>query len=510
MPKASIDTTPIWTTHRRPASYPALDRDLSVEVVVVGGGMTGITAAYLLSRAGVSVALLDRRRIGQGETSHTTAHLTAVTDESLPDLVDALGRDHAQAVWDAGFAAIAQIFDNARRESIECGFTWLPGYQYAPADVEGDRAREQMQRHADVALDLGFDARFMDEVPGVRRPGVMYDGQAAFHPVKYLDGLVKRIAAEEGCYVFEQSEVTGIADDEPIVSVGPHRVSADFIVLGTHVPLMSQVGTVRATLLQTDLYLYNTYAVAARIARGRIPQGLYWEETGDVYDYIRVTPGTQSDIVIFGGADHKTGQSDDTRQPFEQVEQRLRALLPGVEVTHRWSGQVVETRDGLPYIGEYAPGRFIGTGYSGNGMTFGTLAGMMAADRALNRDNPWTRLFDPRRTHLITGAWNYLTENKDYPYYMMRDRFAGADARSLREIRRGEGKIVDVDGKQMAVYRDEDGTVTRLSPICTHMGCKVAWNAAERSWDCPCHGSRFTPEGDVLSGPAERALDPIE
>ena len=510
MPNTSIDTTPIWSTHHRPATYPAVSRDLDVEVVVVGGGITSVTAAYLLARAGMSVALVERKRFGQGETSHTTAHLTAVTDKALTELVSTLGADHAQAVWDAGFAAIGQIFEVARRENIECGFTWMPGYLYSPADMDREEASVELRQQADMAAELGFDATYFEEIVGMKRPGVMFDGQAAFHPVKYLDGLVKRVAAEEGCFVFEQSEVTDIDEDAKVVSVGPHRITAEFVITGTHVPLMSLVGGVRATLLQTDLFPYSTYAVAGRIARGRWPLGLFWEHRDGPYDYIRVTPGNQSDVIIYGGEDHKTGQADDTRVPFDRLEQRLRALVPGVEITHHWSGQVLETRDGLPYIGEMTPRRFAGTGYAGNGMTFGTLAGMMAADAALGRDNPWRKLFDINRTSLLTGAWNYLKENKDYPYYLIRDRFAGPEGRSLRDIRRGQGKILEIDGHQMAVYRDEDGSVTRLSPICTHMGCKVAWNDAERSWDCPCHGSRFTPEGDVMGGPAERALDKIE
>jgi Rieske Fe-S protein len=182
------------------------------------------------------------------------------------------------------------------------------------------------------------------------------------------------------------------------------------------------------------------------------------------------------------------------------------SLVPGIEVTDRWSGQVVETPDGLPYIGETAEGQFASTGFSGNGMTFGTLAAMMAADREVCQRNPWCDLFDPARKTLRGSAWDYIKENKDYPYYLIRDRFAGAEARSRRAVRRGQGMIIEYHGQQLAAYRNDDGTLTMRSAICTHMGCLVDWNEAERTWDCPCHGSRFKIDGTVIGGPAETPL----
>jgi Rieske Fe-S protein len=177
-----------------------------------------------------------------------------------------------------------------------------------------------------------------------------------------------------------------------------------------------------------------------------------------------------------------------------------------VSVTHRWSGQVIETPDGLPYIGQSADHQYAATGYAGNGLTFGTLGGMMMSDAILGRTNPWTDLFDPGRKAVTRGLWDYIKENVDYPYYLVRGRFAGADAQSLRAVKRGEGKIVQRDGAKVAAYRNPSGAITLRSAVCTHMGCIVAWNPAERTWDCPCHGSRFTPAGEVISGPAESPL----
>jgi Rieske Fe-S protein len=289
--------------------------------------------------------------------------------------------------------------------------------------------------------------------------------------------------------------------------VGPHQVRGEYVVVATHSPLAAKAGWLSATLLQTKLSLYSTYAVAGRIEAGRVPDALFWD-TATPYRYVRLERRQGLDYVIYGGEDHKTGQADDAGARFERLAAALAELVPGTQTSHRWSGQVVETADGLPFIGETAPGQFVATGFAGNGLTFGTLAAMMACDAVVGRANPWHGLFDPDRTNLRAGLWNYLRENKDYPYYLIRDRFAGAEGRFTREIPRGSGRILEQNGRRVAAYRDFDGSVRLLSPTCTHLGCYVRWNDAERTWDCPCHGSRFSPDGHVLSGPAETPLNP--
>ena len=241
---------------------------------------------------------------------------------------------------------------------------------------------------------------------------------------------------------------------------------------------MGKTNMASAIALQTKLYLYTSYVVGGRLPKGTVPEALYWD-TADPYHYLRIDPHRDFDYAIFGGQDHKTGQEADTGARYAALEAEARRALPGLEITHRWSGQVVETNDGLPFIGETSSKQFAGTGYGGNGMTFGTLAGMMAHDRATGRANPWSELFDPGRTKVRGGAWDYVKENIDYPYYMIRDRFAGPEAKSLRGVRRGEGKIVELGGKKVAAYRDEQGKTTLVSAVCTHMGCLVAWNPAE-------------------------------
>jgi glycine/D-amino acid oxidase-like deaminating enzyme/nitrite reductase/ring-hydroxylating ferredoxin subunit len=527
---ADFDTTPYWQTSVTLPHFRSLDRDLHVDVAIVGGGITGITAAYLLKKAGKSVALLERHRCLQADTGHTTAHLTCVTDTRLSELAKSFGADHARATWDAALAAIAQIDGIVRTEGIECGFTWAPGYLHAPHALhapshppagDGEQEAEMLRAEANQIVELGFDARYLNRVPFMNVPGIEIDGQARFNPRRYLAALLERVHCGSG-HVFEQTNVDDITaagedgsaddvDDGPLsVNAGNHRITCDYVIVATHNPIVGRAGAVSASLLQTKLALYTSYVVSGRVATGSIPDALFWD-TSDPYNYLRIdrspdgNPGN-GDVVIYGGADHKTGQVDDTRARFARIEADLERLAPGVTITHRWSGQVIETNDGLPFIGEMAPKQFAATGFSGNGMTFGTLSAMMASDAALGRTNPWRELFDIGRTKIRGGLWDYLTENKDYPYYMIRGRFAGVEGRSLRALRRGEGKLLEIDGERVAAYRAEDGEVTMRSPVCTHMGCVVQWNTAERTWDCPCHGSRFSPKGEVLAGPAESPL----
>jgi glycine/D-amino acid oxidase-like deaminating enzyme/nitrite reductase/ring-hydroxylating ferredoxin subunit len=504
---AEIASTTYWEDSSSVSRYRALDRDLTVDTVVIGAGITGLTTAYLLKQSGQKVAVIDRRRAGGVDSSLTTAHVTCVTDVDLTELVKHFGRDHAWAAWDGGLAAIEQLDRIIQREAIDCEWTWVIGYKHQPVDAAADE-RTHLQEEAQLAADLGFDSRYLDAVPFVGTPGVAYGGQAKFHPRKYLAALAKLVDGG-GSHVCEHTESEEVIDSPRAVKAAGHTIRCERVVVATHTPLMGKSNVASASLLQSKLYLYTSYVLGGRLPKGTVPEASFWD-TADPYHYLRVDSHRDFDYAIYGGEDHKTGQSEDEAECYRRLEAHARRLLPQLEITHRWSGQVVETNDGLPFIGETSSGQFVATGFSGNGMTFGTLAGMMAHDWATGRKNPWRDLFDPGRTKLLGGTWDYIKENVDYPYYLLRDRFMGPEGKSLRSVRRGEGRIIEIGGERVAVYRDDNGRVTRLSPVCTHMGCEVKWNGAERTWDCPCHGSRFTPAGKVLAGPAESPLEPAE
>jgi glycine/D-amino acid oxidase-like deaminating enzyme/nitrite reductase/ring-hydroxylating ferredoxin subunit len=505
----TLDTTSYWQASSSLPHFPKLVSDVNVHAVVIGGGITGITAAYLLKRAGVTVALLERERCATIDTGHTTAHLTCVTDLRLSELKDTFGASVARAVWDAGAAAIDQIVANIRAEDIDCGFRWLPGYLHAPFHSHKSAAVEvsALERDAAVALELGIRAEFLRTVPCFETPGVHFPMQAVFHPLKYLSALVARIPGD-GCHIFEASAVDEVETEPLAVKVGDHRVRCRYIIVATHNPLVGKTSLVQATLFQSKLALYTSYALGAKLPSGTIPEGAYWD-TADPYGYLRVEHRGSYDYAIYGGEDHKTGQLDDTTRPYERLEKRFLEFAPEVKVDHRWSGQVIETNDGLPFIGEMSDHQFVSTGYAGNGMTFGTVGAMMATDAVLHRKNPWTDLFDPHRTKIRGGTWDYLRENRDYPFYLLRDRLGKAEGDSLDVLERNDGKILKLGGKKVAAYRDAHGHVTLCSPVCTHLQCIVGWNKAEQTWDCPCHGSRFKPTGEVISGPAEQPLEKV-
>ena len=500
-----MDTTSYWIDSAPLPRFPKLERDLEVDVVVIGGGLMGITAAYLLKQAGRTVALLERERCARVDTGHTTAHLTAVTDLSRHEIKKTFGLEAARAVWDAGSAAIDQIATNIRAEDIDCDFRWVPGYLHVPLEGATGDDRKFLEDDLEVARELNIQAAWMEAVPYFGLPGIKYAHQALFHPRKYLAALVQKIPGERS-HVFENTEAGEIEEKPLAVRVGETRIRCRQIVMGTDNPLMGKAGLLGATLFQSKLALYSSYVVGAKVPPGVLPEGSFWD-TADPYNYLRVEPKRGHDYAIFGGEDHKTGQEEDTPGCYRRLEERLKKFVPAAEIDHRWSGQVIDTNDGLPFIGELVENQFGATGFAGNGMTFGTLSAMMVTDAILKRKNPWVDLFDPGRKKIRGGTWTYLSENKDYPYYLVRDWMGGAEGKSLRALKNGQGKILHLAGKKVAAYRDEKGAVSLCSPVCTHLKCIVGWNEAERTWDCPCHGSRFKPTGEVISGPAEEPLE---
>jgi glycine/D-amino acid oxidase-like deaminating enzyme/nitrite reductase/ring-hydroxylating ferredoxin subunit len=498
-----MKSTPFWFESSHLPSFPAPAADLHVDVLVVGAGITGITAAYLLKKAGRKVALVDRERVASRDTGHTTAHVTYVTDVRLSELVKRFGRDHAQAIWDANAAGMEQIAHLVSAEQIDCEMRRVPMYLHGAIGGLPERERSALEEDAKLAVEFGFDAGFLDSVTIVPQPGVRFANQILLHPRKYLAGLL-RVIPGDGSHVFEEANVTEFLDAPRRAVVNGRTITFEHLALATHVPLTGYEDTASALLFQTKLAPYSTYVLGARLPLGTLPEASFWD-TSDPYYYLRVDRRGDHDYAIFGGEDHKTGQEPDTEEPYRRLEAALRRITPSAMVVDRWSGQVIEPTDGLPYIGENAERQFIATGFAGNGTTFGTLGGMMAADWVLGVANPWRDLFSPARKKL-SATWDYVTENKDYPYYMLKGRLAAAEGDALNDVGCCEGKVLRLDGEKVAVYRDADGRVTKLSAVCPHLGCIVGWNHAEQSWDCPCHGSRFHPEGKVFAGPAEASL----
>ena len=502
-----MTNVPVWIDSAPIRKFPKLQTNLNADVLVVGAGITGVTTARLLKKAGSTVALIERERVASIDTGHTTAHLTYVTDVQLHELAENFGEDHAQAAWDAGAAAIDEIETIVGEEEIECEFKRVPAFLHVRTDRFSKTEASSLKKEADIATKLGFDAAYLKSIPYFNLPGVRFANQAKFHPRKYLRSLVERIPGN-GSHVFEKSAATEFDAKKRRVKVNGYWISFDRVVMATNNPLVGLASVTSATLLQTKLSLYTSYALGARVPSDTLPEALFWD-TRDPYDYLRVDRRHGFDYIVYGGEDHKTGQSKATTKPYARLLARLKKIIAKAKIDHRWSGQVICTPDGLPYIGENAERQFVATGYCGNGITFGTVAAMMARDWATGRKNPWADLFAVNRKKLKGAAWNYLRENKDYPYYMIKDRLASPEADSVRELKPGDGMIVGSRGKKVAAFRDRNGKIYRLSPVCTHLGCLVRWNSAESTWDCPCHGSRFKSTGEVIAGPAEEPLTPL-
>src|SRR5438132_331703 len=268
-----MDTNPYWVS-QAPRKFPALARNLDVDAVVVGGGLAGISAAYQLKRAGLKVALVESGHCTQGETGHTTGHLAVVTDLTFRELSKRFGSQHAQAVWDAGFAAIHEIDETIRREHIDCDFMWTEGYLHTTRDGESSKEVRELQDEARCVSAAGFDAEFMESIPGLARPGIRFDHQAKFHPLKYASALVECIDGG-GSHVFERTEVADIKDgDRVTVAAGKHVITASYLVIATHIPLPGKTGMVKGIALQTDLFQYTTYAVRAKIRKGLLPDAM--------------------------------------------------------------------------------------------------------------------------------------------------------------------------------------------------------------------------------------------
>lgn len=491
----------LWMATSERTSYPPLEGELGVDVVVVGGGITGLTVAALLQRQGLEVAVLELHRVAEGETGHTTAHLTELTDRRYHVLESKFGQRGARLVAESSRAAIEFIGAMANELGAECGFARVPAYLYA----EKARHARELEKEVEAARRAGVAAELTREVPlpfpvelALRVPD-----QAQVHPREYLLPLARDFVARGG-RIFELTRVLGVHDGVPCrVETERGVVTADHVVVAANVPVNNKV------FLITKIAPYRTYAVAAPVTHP-LPPGLYWD-TEDPYHYTRTHRTWDGEFLIVGGEDHKVGTEDDTEGPYRRLDAYLRDRFR-LTATHRWSGQIIEPADGLPFIGLNSAARhvYVATGYSGTGMTFGTVAAMVVSDLILGVPNPWAALYDATRIKPLAQAKDFIAENLDYPAHLIRDRFRRSEVASLAEVPRGEGRLMQVDGRMLAVFRDGDGGVHATSAVCKHMGCHVAWNTAERTWDCPCHGARYDAYGHVLNGPAVEDLDPVE
>ena len=502
----SAATVSSWMATAEVPNEPTLNNDLETDVCIVGAGIAGLTTAYLLAKEGRKVIVLDDGPIAGGESSRTTAHLACEIDDYYYNIEDTFGPDGARLAYESHSTAIDTIEHIVREENIDCDFERLDGYLFGPphqptdvldhelaaAHRAGFTGAEKVERAPLQGFDTGACLRFPN--------------QGQFHPVRYFAALAE-IITQRGGQIYTGAHVVTIKGGaEPYVeTIDGKRVLAKQIVVATNSPINDRVH------MHTKQAPYRTYVIGARVPKGSVTKALYWD-TLDPYHYVRLQEEGDRDLLIVGGEDHKTGQANDMDARYANLEGWARELFPQIEeVEFRWSGQVMETVDGLAFIGHNASDEdnvLIATGDSGMGMTHGTIAGLLLTDLIQGRENPWEELYSPRRKTAGAAA-EWIEENANV-VKQFTDYVTGGDVASVDEIAAGDGAVVRRGLSKIAVYRDEAGALHECSAVCTHLGCIVHWNKGEKSWDCPCHGSRFSTDGHVLNGPAQQPLAPIE
>ena len=486
----------VWSASAEMPACGPLDRNLHVDVCIVGGGIAGLSVAYHLAREGRRIALIEDGPLGGGMTARTSGHLTSMLDDRYFELEKLHGAEAIRVAADSHGAAIERVDDIVHAEKIDCAFSRLDGYLFL---AENDRL-ETLERELDAAQRAGLEeVALVDKAPYAwdTGPCLRFPRQGQLHPLEYLAGLARAVLRDGG-KIFCMSHADAIEGGVPkLVHVGRHVVSADAVVVATNVPINNLF------LLHTKQAPYMTYVIAAPVPRGAVPQVLAWD-TGDPYHYVRL----HDDLLIVGGEDHKSGQAADSPERYRRLEAWARERFPMMgEAAFAWGGQVMEPADYLGFIGRnpFDDERiFVVTGDSGMGLTHGTIAGMLLTDLILGRKNPWEDLYSPSRLPFRAAGGMALEDLNMAAQYG--DWLTGGDVRSAADIAPGSGAVVRRGLEKLAVYRDPDGRLHERLAACPHLGCVVQWNPGESSWDCPCHGSRFDAYGRVINGPANRDL----
>lgn len=480
--------------------FGPLTRDAETEVLVIGAGIMGLTTAYELARQGRQVMVLDRGRFARGMTARTTAHLAFECDDFFHELIKTFDVAHARA-WYESQAASVDLFERiCREEGIDCDFSRLDGYLVAASDKDESYLKDEL--HA--AREAGFhDA----ELVQLDHLAIRFPRQARFHPLKFLNGLMEALK-RYGVVMHDDTDVASLEESNTstVATTGfGHTVRAQRVVVATNSPFHLRVP------LHTKQAPYRTYVVAAPVPKGSVPDVLLWDTVEPGYHYVRIQPGETEDMLIVGGEDHKSGTENDGGERIGALERWARERYPQMgKIAYAWSGQVQEPADYVGFIGVSPEHEcvYVATGDSGQGITTGGVAALILSDLIMGRENPWAQLYHPhRKMHRSLGE--YVKENVEAARHWVEMVTAG-EVKKVDEIAPGEGALMKHHGKPVAVFRGEDGVIEARSAVCTHAGCVVHWNSYERCWDCPCHGSQFSPGGDVLCGPAASPLAAVD
>lgn len=490
----------IWQSEKQSTVSASINSGEVYDVLIVGGGITGLTSALLLAAAGKSVVVAEAHQVGFGTTGGTSAHLNTFFDATYPDIEKSFGKDAAKLVALGGTQALQLINGFIAKYDIECDFEWKDGYLFAETEDEGKQLEEIMA----ASLNAGVKVEASDKngVVIFSVKSLLFPRQAQFHPLKYLYALAKAAQAE-GVILLENTLIEDIqsADDLHTATSGELKIVAKHIIYATHLPP-------GINLLDIKCAPYRSYILGVRLEDENYPDALAYD-LKEPYHYFRTHRIEGLDYLLIGGEDHKTGHGD-PEEAFQNLEKYTSQFYNVASIPYRWSSQYYVPDDGLPYIGQMplaAKGIYIATGFNGNGLTFGTLSAQIFTDLINGEDNAYTGLFSPSRVKPLTGTMDFIRENADVAYHFIADRFKSSPEKELPVLENGDGKLIKIDGKQVAAYRDDQGELHLLHPVCTHAGCIVQFNSVEKSWDCPCHGGRFDVDGQVITGPPRLPLE---
>ena len=494
----------LWAATSGPTSYPALGEAIDVDVAVIGGGIAGLTTALALKRAGQTVAVLEAARVGTGVTGNTTGKVTSLHRLAFTDLAAHHGTEAARLYGQANEAAIEHVAATVADEGIDCGFRRVANYTYA----ESDRTLALVREEAALAAKLGLPASFTTDVPlpFAVKGAVRFDNQAQIHALHYVQGLARAVDGD-GSFVFEESPAKGFRDGAPaVVETERATVRAKEIIVATNLPFGDN-GT-----FDERCYLHRSYIVAAR--SGMPPQDATFVSVDEPMRSILTTDVDGVSYVLAGGEGHPASEPADSAERYRRLTAFAGDRLGAGEIAFRWSTQDAMPADGVPYVGRLSPDFrhvHVITGLRKWGLTNGTAAALILRDTFLGRRNPWAALFDSTRSVRSTGgAAARAMHGQDAvpPEAPAPESPQPGGPLKATDIGRGQGRVVDVGGAKTAVYTSTSGEVSAVSAVCTHLGCTVEFNAGDVTWDCPCHGSRFTTDGTVIQGPATRNLDP--
>ena len=496
-----ININSVWKESSEQGSFPILNQDITVDVAIIGGGITGITAAYLLAKEGKKVAVLEARAIGEGATGFSTGNLYAIPGtEGLHTVEQKWGEDHARLVVESRAAAIDFIEARVEEFAIDCGFKRVPFCLFSEHGESFLYINSERKASERAGLTV------TDEIPlGLKKAtGFSIANQAQFNPLQYTVALARRIQSDS-CQIYQHTKMLDYEDGEPcVVTTDRGKVTASAVIMATHTPK-------GLFMVHTSMEPYREYAVAVTLKGEYPPAGTFWDMKMMQHYSMRTYDTPRGRVLMVLGEKHKVGMQEDNESRFANLETFLRKRFDVATVEYRWAAQQYRPADGIPYIGISTGSKktYIATGFSADGLVYGTLAAMIISDDICGKANAWSKTYPASRITPVASAGKFIKANASVTYELIKDLLFKKDADYFFEIKPTEGKIMKIEGHKCAVHRNQEGKISVVSAICPHMGCVVHFNSSEQSWDCPCHGSRFTTDGEVIEGPAIHALQKI-